>query len=319
VGARHAEARGRYLACVKLVVTGTIGIDTVYTPRDRREGVPGGSAAYFAAAASFFAPVRVVAAVGADWPDEHRRVLEGFQGLCLQGLEQRAGSRTFAWGGRYEEDVNIRHTLFTEVGVLQEEPPRAPADYADSALVFLGNTHPSVQASFIEQFPARKLVVADTMDLWITTAHAELRELIRRVNGIIINDSEACQLTGFRNAVSAGKRILEMGPTFAVVKKGEHGCVLVHRDGIAALPAFPLDEHHVVDPTGAGDSFAGAMMGHLSRAGSIDFHAVQGALASGTVVASFTIESFGLERLRSLRGEEISERMERFRHAARVG
>ena len=304
---------------MKLVVTGTIGIDTVYTPRDRREGVPGGSAAYFAAAASFFSPVRVVAAVGADWPDEHRRVLEGFQGVCLRGLEQRAGSRTFAWGGRYEDDVNIRHTLFTEVGVLQEAPPRAPADYADSALVFLGNTHPSVQASFIEQFPSRNLVVADTMDLWITTAHAELRELIRRVDGIIINDSEACQLTGIRNAVSAGKRILEMGPTFAVVKKGEHGCVLVHRDGVAALPAFPLDEHHVVDPTGAGDSFAGAMMGHLSRAGKVDFHAVQAALASGTVVASFTIESFGLERLRSLRGEEIGERMERFRNAARIG
>lgn len=319
MGAGHGEARGRYLARVKLVVTGTIGIDTVYTPKDRREGVPGGSAAYFAAAASFFAPVRVVAAVGADWPDEHRSVLEAFSGVCLGGLERRAGSRTFAWGGRYEEDVNIRHTIFTEVGVLQEDPPKAPPSYSDSALVFLGNTHPSVQSSFLEQFPSRKLVVADTMDLWITTAHAELRELIRRVDGIIINDSEAEQLTGFRNAVSAGKRILDMGPTFAVVKKGEHGCVLVHRDGIAALPAFPLDEHHVIDPTGAGDSFAGAMMGHLSKAGSIDFHAVQGGLAAGTVVASFTIESFGLERLSALQAKEVADRMERFRHVARVG
>lgn len=304
---------------MKLVVTGTIGIDTVHTPKDRREGVPGGSAAYFAAAASFFSPVRVVAAVGADWPDDHRRTLESFQGLCLQGLEQRAGSRTFAWGGRYENDVNIRHTLFTEIGVLGEAPPRVPAAYSDSALVFLGNTHPAVQSSFIEQFPSRKMVVADTMDLWIKTAHQELRELVRRVDGLIVNDSEAEQLTGFRNAVSSGRRILDMGPTFAVVKKGEHGCVLVHRDGVAALPAFPLDEHHVTDPTGAGDSFAGAMMGHLARAGKTDFHTIQAALASGTVVASYTIESFGLERLRSLRCEEISERLERFRHLARVG
>jgi len=304
---------------VKLVVTGTIGIDTVQTPRAKREGVSGGSAAYFAAAASQLCPVRLVAVVGGDWPAEHHSILKSFSGVCLEGLESRTNSRTFAWGGKYFEDVNRRETLFTEVGVLQEEPPRVPAAYADSELVFLGNTHPSVQLGFVDQFPKRKLVVADTMDLWIRTANPELSALLQRVDGLIVNDSEAGELTGVRNAISAGRKILQMGPKFVVVKKGEHGAILIHPEGSAVIPAFPIDDTNVVDPTGAGDSFAGGFMGYLAREGRFDFASLQKAMAYGTVVASFSLEAFGLDRMRTLKFDEITKRLAQFQQMARVG
>ena len=304
---------------MKLVVTGTIGIDTVQTPRAKREGVSGGSAAYFAAAASQLCPVRLVAVVGGDWPTEHHSILKSFSGVCLDGLESRTNSRTFAWGGKYFEDVNRRETLFTEVGVLQEEPPRVPAAYADSELVFLGNTHPSVQLGFIDQFPKRKLVVADTMDLWIRTANPELSALLQRVDGLIVNDSEAAELTGVRNAISAGRKILDMGPKFVVVKKGEHGAILIHSEGSAVIPAFPIDDANVVDPTGAGDSFAGGFMGYLAREGRFDFASLQKAMAYGTVVASFSLEAFGLDRMRTLKFDEITKRLAQFQQMARVG
>ncbi len=304
---------------MKLVVTGTIGIDTVQTPRAKREGVSGGSAAYFAAAASQLCPVRLVAVVGGDWPAEHHSILKSFSGVCLDGLESRTNSRTFAWGGKYFEDVNRRETLFTEVGVLQEEPPRVPAAYADSELVFLGNTHPSVQLGFIDQFPKRKLVVADTMDLWIRTANPELSALLQRVDGLIVNDSEAAELTGVRNAISAGRKILQMGPKFVVVKKGEHGAILIHPEGSAVIPAFPIEDANVVDPTGAGDSFAGGFMGYLAREGRFDFASLQKAMAYGTVVASFSLEAFGLDRMRTLKFDEITKRLAQFQQMARVG
>ncbi len=304
---------------MKLVVTGTIGIDTVQTPRAKREGVSGGSAAYFAAAASQLCPVRLVAVVGGDWPAEHHSILKSFSGVCLDGLESRTNSRTFAWGGKYFEDVNRRETLFTEVGVLQEEPPRVPAAYADSELVFLGNTHPSVQLGFIDQFPKRKLVVADTMDLWIRTANPELSALLQRVDGLIVNDSEAGELTGVRNAISAGRKILQMGPKFVVVKKGEHGAILIHPEGSAVIPAFPIEDANVVDPTGAGDSFAGGFMGYLASEGRFDFASLQKAMAYGTVVASFSLEAFGLDRMRTLKFDEITKRLAQFQQMARVG
>ena len=304
---------------MKLVVTGTIGIDTVQTPRAKREGVSGGSAAYFAAAASQLCPVRLVAVVGGDWPTEHHSILKSFSGVCLDGLESRTNSRTFAWGGKYFEDVNRRETLFTEVGVLQEEPPRVPTAYADSELVFLGNTHPSVQLGFVDQFPKRKLVVADTMDLWIRTANPELSALLQRVDGLIVNDSEAAELTGVRNAISAGRKILDMGPKFVVVKKGEHGAILIHPEGSAVIPAFPIEDANVVDPTGAGDSFAGGFMGYLAREGRFDFASLQKAMAYGTVVASFSLEAFGLDRMRTLKFDEITKRLAQFQQMARVG
>lgn len=309
----------RYDHRVKLVVTGTIGIDTVHTPRGAREGVSGGSAAYFAAAASQLCPVGVVAVVGGDWPQEHHRILKGFTGVCLEGLESRANSRTFAWGGRYFEEVNKRETLFTEVGVLQEAPPRVPDSYRNGEFIFLGNTHPAVQLGFIDQFPAPKLVVADTMDLWIRTAHGDLAAVLSKVDGLIVNDSEAAELTGCRNAVSSGEKILTMGPSFVVVKKGEHGAILVHSKGKAVVPAFPVNDGDVIDPTGAGDSFAGGFMGYLASEGRTDFESLQRAMTWGTVVASFALESFGLDRMRTLARRDVDERLAQFQRIAKVG
>jgi sugar/nucleoside kinase (ribokinase family) len=302
-----------------LLVTGTIGIDTVHTPTATAEKVLGGSCAYFAAAASLFGPVRVVAVVGGDWPDEHRAILEGFDNICLAGLERRPDSRTFAWGARYLGNMNERETLYTELGVVQEDPPAVPPAYRDTEFVFVANTHPAVQAGLLSQFPDRKLAVADTMDLWIDVAHAELMEVLGQVDGLVLNDSEAMQLTGIANAVSAARRILDFGPSFVVVKKGEHGAVLVHRDGVATVPACPAGLDQVADPTGAGDSFAGGMMGHIASVGKTDFPTIQTGLAWGTVTASFTLESFSLDRLAAVDRRDIEKRMREFQAAARIG
>ena len=303
---------------MSLIVTGTIGIDTVHTPTGNAERVLGGSCAYFAAAAGQLAPVRLVGAVGGDWPADHRAALERFKNVDLGGLESRPNSSTFAWGGRYFDNMNRRETLFTHLGVLEEAPPKVPESYRDSKFVFLANTHPAVQLDLLRQFPQRKFAVADTMDLWINIAREDLLKLFREIDGVVVNDSEAMQLTERANAISAARAILALGPSFVVVKKGEHGAVLVHRDGTAAIPAFPADEAHVIDPTGAGDSFAGGMMGWIAGHGSTDFRTIQTGLAWGTVLASFTIECFSLDRLARLDGPQLEERMNAFRAAARV-
>ncbi|NBX25258.1 MAG: sugar kinase [Planctomycetes bacterium] len=298
-----------------LIVTGTIGIDTLHAPTGSAERVLGGSCSYFAAAASHLVPVRVVGAVGGDFPAEHASLLGSFKGVCLKGLERRPASRTFAWGGRYLDDMNRRETLFTELGVLEEAPPKVPADYRDSRFVFLGNTHPSVQMDLLNQFPDRELAVCDTMDLWINVARPELLALLAKVDGVVLNDQEAMQLTEARNA----RAILDLGPRFVVVKKGEHGAILAHREGVATIPAFPADAAQVVDPTGAGDTFAGGLMAHVARTGRGDLATVQQGMAWGTVMASFTIEAFGLDRLARLDARQIDERMRRFQTAAKVG
>lgn len=279
----------------------------------------GGSCAYFAAAASLHGPVRIVAAVGGDWPAEHRRTLHGFRNVDVQGLEERPDSTTFAWGGRYFDNMNERETLFTHLGVLEERPPVVPPAYADSQYIFLANTHPAVQLELLRQFPDRTLAVADTMDLWINIAKPDLLGLLKEVDGVVLNYSEAEQLTGVRNAVTACRRILDLGPRFAINKKGEHGAILVHRDGVATMPAYPAELHQVVDPTGAGDSFAGGLMGHLAAADRSDFDSLQTGLAWGTVTASFTIESFGLNGLATLSRTDLETRMRKFQAHARIG
>jgi sugar/nucleoside kinase (ribokinase family) len=302
-----------------LLVTGTIGIDTVHTPTAKAEEVSGGSCAYFAAAAAFHhAPVRIVGAVGGDWPKDHAALLESIDGLCLEGLERRNDSKTFAWGGRYFDNMNQRETLFTELGVLEEAPPKVPASYNDSRLIFLANSHPSVQMDLLHKFPDRQLAVADTMDLWINIAREELLALFKEIDGLIINDSEAEQLTEISNPITAARAIIEMGPSFVIVKKGEHGAVLVHKDGIAVVPAFPLDADGVIDPTGAGDSFAGGFMGHIARAGNIDFESMQEGMAWGTVTASFTLGSFGLDGLCATTRDQLDTRMKEFKSIAKV-
>ena len=304
---------------MSLIVTGTLGIDTIETPRGGAQRVPGGSAAYFAAAGSVQTPVRLVGAVGDDWPQEHRSLLESFGDVDLAGLEQRAGSQTFAWGGKYLDNMNIRETTFTELGVLEEAPPDVPESFRDSEFVFLANSHPSVQSAFLDQLPERQLTVMDTMDLWINIASDELHALLARIDGVMINDSEAELLTGITNAYSADAKILELGPSFVIVKKGEHGAVLVHRDGTAVIPAYPAADAQVVDPTGAGDSFAGGLMAYLARTGGQDFEALRAALAWGTVTASFTLESFGLDGLKGLTLGDLEQRLELLRSAAKIG
>jgi cytidine kinase len=310
-----------------LTVTGTIGIDSVYTPHGNAERVLGGSAVYFAAAASFFGPVRLVAAAGEDLPASFRTTIAHFKSIDAKGLEVRTGSKTFAWGGKYRDDMIGRDTLFTHLGVLEEKPPTVPGAYADSEFIFLGNTHPMVQQGFVSQFAQRKLVVADTMDLWINIAKPELMVLLRNVDGLALNNDEAELLTGRKNPVTAARKILEMGPRFVVVKKGEHGCILVHRDGVAALPAYPIEE--VIDPTGAGDSFAGGMMGALAATAVANmtkhaktdpgsFDSVRRALVYGTVTASFTVESFSLDRLAKLSRAELDARYAQYAAMVRV-
>jgi cytidine kinase len=303
---------------MSLVVTGTVGIDTVITPTGKAEGVLGGSCTYFAAASSFYTkPVRVVAAVGGDFPDDLRAMMSKFPGVDLSGLQTRPGSKSFRWGGQYRPDMNGRDTLFTELGVLLEPPPPVPAAYRDSQMVFLANSHPAVQLDFLSHFSQRKLAVADTMDLWINTAKDDLIRLMKVVDGLVLNFDEAELFTGKKNPVTAARLMLEYGPRFVVVKKGEHGALIIHRDGVAALPAYPAEQ--VIDPTGAGDTFAGGMMGYLASKSNEDakfdpgsFAAIQSAIAHGTIVASFNIESFTLSRLLTLTKTELDNRMREF-------
>jgi cytidine kinase len=314
---------------MSLIVTGTIGIDSVYTPTGKAEKVLGGSCTYFAAAASFYTPVRLVAAVGGDLSKQHRAVLKKFKGIDDSGLEVRPKSRTFAWGGEYSADMNSRKTLFTELGVLAEAPPKVPAHFADSRFVFLANSHPAVQLDLLSQLPARQLAVADTMDLWISTARPELEKLLNQVDGLVLNYDEAELYTGRKNPVTAARQMLNdhrngrRGLKFVVVKKGEHGAIIVHRDAIAALPAYPAEK--VIDPTGAGDTFAGGMMGYLAATvqkrklrNPTDFALLQTAIAHGTVVASFNIESFTLSRLLKLKKPELAKRYKEFAGIVRV-
>jgi sugar/nucleoside kinase (ribokinase family) len=297
---------------MSLLVTGTVGIDSVITPHGHQEKILGGSCTYFSAAASFYGPVRLVAAVGDDFPAEFHKTLQHFKSIDATGLEVRKGSKTFAWGGKYHENMNSRETLFTELGVLMEKPPEVPAKFRDSAFVFLANSHPGVQETFLQSIPRPRLVVMDTMDLWINTARKELDALLKCVDGLVLNYDEAELYTGKANTVAAARAMLSSGLKFVVVKKGEHGCILCHREGIAALPAYPTER--VIDPTGAGDSFAGGMMGHLAAhpGDPLSIGAIREALAHGTVVASFNIEAFSLDRLKTLTRAELDARYREF-------
>ncbi len=299
---------------MSLIVTGSIGIDTIHTPTARAENVLGGSCIYFAAAASFFSPVRVVCAVGEDFPEEHMAVFEQFK-IDTQGLEKRAGSKTFRWAGKYLDNMNDRETLDTQLNVLGEDLPIVPESYRDSRNVFLANTHPAGQLALLEQFPGARLIVADTMDLWINTANDELNTLLSKIHGLVLNDSEAALLTGESNMVAASHKIIDLGPKFVVIKKGEHGCLLNHKGSMGVLHAYPA--LHVVDPTGAGDSFAGGMMGYLANCDDIDERAIRRALAYGTIVASFNIEAFSLQRLTEISRHDIDQRLDEYAECVR--
>ena len=302
-----------------LLVTGTIGIDTIHTPAAQATEVLGGSCTYFAAAASFFGPVRMVAAVGDDFPAAHKATLAKFPNIDTAGLEVRKGSKTFRWGGKYLNNMNSRETLFTELGVLGEASPTVPEAFKNSNYIFLANMHPGAQAGLLAQCAKPKLSVADTMDLWINIARPDLESLLGKVDGLVLNHDEAELFTGKTNTVTAGRHILNHGPRFVVIKKGEHGALLIHRDGYAALPAYPTE--NVVDPTGAGDSFAGGLMAALSRMNPEDpgsFSSIRKAMAYGTVIASFNIEEFSLNRFSRLTYREVEQRFDEYCEMTRI-
>jgi cytidine kinase len=319
---------------MSLLVTGSIGIDTVEAPSGKVVDVLGGSSIYFAWAASFYGPVRLVGVVGEDCPADFLAPLRGNARIDLGGLEVRRGSKTFRWHGRYHQDVNLRDTVSVELNVLAERGPTIPAAFRDSRYVFLANTHPSLQMELLGQLTAPKLVVADTMDLWIQGQPQELRALLGRLDGLVLNDSEAKLLSGETNLVAAGRKVLSMVRRFVVVKKGEHGSLLFARAGkggsasgaasaakggaggdVYAMPGYPTDR--VVDPTGAGDSFAGAMMGLLAAEDRSDIPTLRHAIAHGTVTASFGLEDFSLNRFLRTTREEIDGRLAEF--LGRVG
>ena len=282
---------------MSLLVTGSIGIDTVETPFGKRDQVIGGSAIYFSYASSFFTPVRLVGVVGEDCPKEFFNVFDG-RDVDTSGLEIRKGSKTFRWHGSYIKDMNEAQTVEVDLNVLAERAPKIPDKFIDSRYVFLANTHPVLQQEMAGALKHARLIVADTVNLWIQTQRDELCKLLKKIHGLVLNDGEARLLTEKKNLISAAREVLKMGPKFVVIKKGEHGCLMCSDRDTFVLPAFPADK--VIDPTGAGDSFAGGMMGYLAtQGGSISPATVKRALAFGTVVASFTIADFSLAGLKS--------------------
>ena len=295
---------------MSLLVTGSIAIDSVQTPFGKSDGLLGGSASYFSYAASFFAPVRLVGAVGPDFPEEFLELLKS-RDIDTAGLELRPNSKTFRWAGSYTGNMNEAVTTDLQLNVLAEKPPSIPPDFSDSEFVFLANTSPALQLDLLSQLDAPRMVVADTRDHWITEARDDFLILLKKITGLVLNDFEAKILTGLDNMVAAGQAILKLGPQFVVIKKGEHGCLLFADSKICALPAYPTS--NVKDPTGAGDCFAGGMMGYLAWANAVDFTSLRKSLGFATVVASFAIEDFSLAGLQTITFDDITTRLEKFR------
>jgi sugar/nucleoside kinase (ribokinase family) len=292
-----------------VLVVGSIALDHIKTPTAEHHQLLGGSASYAAVAASFFGPVRLVGVVGDDFPPQHRQLFVDRK-IDLAGLEVAAG-QTFCWSGEYELNMNNRRTLSVALNVFEKFQPKLPENYRETPYVLLGNIAPSLQRSVCHQMRKPKFVVADTMDLWIGMARADLLELLKEVDMLILNDSEARQLTEEDNIIRAGRKIAGLGPRYVAVKKGEHGCLLFGREGeFFSTGAFPLE--HIHDPTGAGDCFAGGFIGHLARTDDISFANLKEAIIQGTLVASFCCEEFSLRRLEKLREDEIAGRRKAF-------
>ncbi|HZN39130.1 MAG TPA: PfkB family carbohydrate kinase [Planctomycetota bacterium] len=289
---------------MSLLVVGSTAFDTVETPHGTATDCLGGSGTYFSLAARLFTTVRLVSVVGADFPGEHRKLLQD-RGIDLTGVESKPG-KTFRWHGRYSSDMNSRETLDVQLNTFGDFQPKIPPGFRKTPFVFLANGAPTTQRSVLEQMDAPRFCVADTMDLWIEHQRAGLLDLLARIDGLIVNDDEVKQLTGKANLIQAGRKALELGPKLVIVKKGEHGCFLFSNFFHCALPAYPTES--VVDPTGAGDSFAGGFMGHLANCDSVSVWNMKRALAYGTVTASLTVEGFGVDRIASADRETIERR-----------
>jgi sugar/nucleoside kinase (ribokinase family) len=294
---------------LSVLVVGSVAFDALETPFGKVARTLGGAATYFSVAASYFAPVRLVGVVGDDFSARDAAIFRGRR-IDTRGLERVTG-KTFFWAGRYSEDMNQRVTLATELNVFADFNPKLPASYRDSQFVFLANIHPTLQESVVKQVNGRPRVVAlDTMNYWIERAPAGLRKTLKRVDILVINDAEARQLSGRHNLLRAAQIIFRMGPKILVIKRGEYGAVLMRGKDVFTVPGFPL--HDVRDPTGAGDCFAGGFMGALARAGRVSDASLRAAMVYGSVMGSFAVERFGLDRLRRLKPREIQERARRF-------
>ena len=296
---------------MSLVVVGSIALDSVETPTAKRENVLGGSAVHFSYAASFFTDVRLVGVVGEDWPPEHTELLQGHN-INTDGMTVIPGGKTFRWSGKYMDNMNDRETLELHLNVFETFNPVLPEEYRRAKFLFLANGAPTLQLKVLEQAIGPKLVVADTMDLWIEIQRDELMQLLKKIDGLVLNDSEAKLLTQEENLVKAGHAVQKMGPRFVVIKKGEHGAMFFSEHETYVMPAFPTPD--VNDPTGAGDSFAGGMMGYLAEQDQYDPTTLKRALAYGTITASFNVEDFGLDRLKKLDRNELNERLEAYQH-----
>ncbi len=295
---------------MSLVVVGSVALDSVETPQETREDLLGGSASYFSYAASYFTPVRLVSVVGEDWPEEHTRLLQS-RNIDTSAMQKIAGAKTFRWSGKYLSNMNERETLDVQLNAMEQFDPVLPEEYRRCKFLFLANDPPELQLKVLDQCPGATLTMADTMDLWINAQRDALLALLRRIDGLVLNDSEAILLTGETNLVRAGHLVRELGPRMVVIKKGEHGAMFFSQHETYVLPAYPTAD--VVDPTGAGDSFAGGMMGYLAEQGNFDPATLKMAMAYGTLAASFTVEDFSLDRLQQIEREDLDARLVKYR------
>lgn len=310
---------------MSLLVTGSIGIDSVVTPHGKADNVIGGSAIYFAWAAAAFTKVRLVGVVGEDFPKEFEQAF-GHPNIDIAGLERRQGSKTFRWTGTYDPTMNEATTLAVDLNVLIERGPKVPPQFADSKVVFLAASHPNLQLELLAQCTAPKLSIADTRDLWINQFKNELIAALKHFDGLVLNDGEARLLTGKVNLVEALRDVQKLlkptGPRIVILKKGEHGCLAAIGDetqigGTIALPAYPTAR--VIDPTGAGDSFAGGLLGYLASKDVYDAKTMKQAIAAGTIMASFTIEDFSLGRISTVGQAEIAQRLKDYQSMLGLG
>ncbi|MBL0176275.1 MAG: sugar kinase [Ignavibacteria bacterium] len=291
---------------MSILVVGSVALDYLETPHGIMKNALGGSATFVSISASYLSqPVRFVGIVGGDFPEEHIGYFQS-RGIDLEGLVRVPEGKTFSWGGRYHEDMNNRDTLYTELGVFETFSPEIPDIWKASEFIVLGNIHPILQLHVLDQISSPRYIICDTMNLWIDISREDLLRTIARVDALILNDQEAKMLTGLSNVIAAGKHILTLGPEHVVIKKGEHGALLMSRDRIFSAPAFPLDA--IKDPTGAGDSFAGGFAGWLSRTNDTSFENLKRAVICGSTMASFCVEQFSIEGLRDLSAEAIAER-----------
>lgn len=294
---------------VELVIVGSLGLDTIETSATKRADILGGSASFACAAASYFTHTGMVGVVGEDFPPDCVSLFNHF-GIDQAGLEVVPG-KTFRWSGIYDEDMNSRSTISTDLNVLEHFDPKLPDRYGDAPYLFLANITPDLQLKVLDQIRNPKFVAADTMDLWINIAPEALKQVISRVDMLLLNDSEARHLTGEHSLIRAAHEILKEGPSYVMIKKGEHGAMLFTRETIALMPAFPLGD--VVDPTGAGDSFAGGFMGAIAEQGDTSEKSIRRAMAFGNIVASFGVEAFALEGFQRTGREDIEARMALFK------